>query len=1508
MASYDDEDVGQQSPIDEWLPVGDQLSMQQQRPRDEWLPVSQATRQQSKDEWLPVGQQPEAEGILGTFGREFAHEAGPTVAGAFTGAGTAGAAGTVLGPVGTLLSGLGGAMVGGYAASKAQSAAGNLLGFDDDLQRTANRQAHPWAAAAGDVLPALIPFGWGAKAGQAAAGVGGRALSGAITGGADVASQYAQTGTVDPVTALGSAATGFVAPYSRGFLAPAERLGAQIGERLKPAFHGAAASDTAGTASERAPPPDAKGGNTEQYAKGSDYEEAPDLSARPERPEPVEGSKDGPTPDPTLNAALDAGLKPPEPPPAAAPVEPAAAPTDPRDTPVPAWVTANRQEAIKAYAGTPIEHQVLDLARQGRTAAEIAQATGVDIGTIRHLRDNAGIAPVGPMGGMLTPDLPGRGTPPPPERPEPVEGSKVVETPRTMAADASTLRQAQDAQRAPDDVVRGPAPAAAAGGREYANLVYPEQPSFHDALVSSGHQYTTFEGADGRTYHRYTKGGTPQEALAGVTSAETPRTMAPAPADEAALPPAAEPAAPREAIAQRAPGETVGDALKQPAAAPGDPGAPGGPPRPAFQRLIVNRESNGRYSLTHGEQEIGRYATESEAKNAQKAKNIEIAKQMEAWRAATTPATPREAIAQRAPGETVGDALRRLPGGPGAPGGPPPRFTPPPSPPFTPGQPAPGQPLMPLRQIPGGPAPPGRGGPPPGGPAPPPGPFGKSSGGAAPGGPASMAYAPPQERSWLAEQARQLKLLTGARLGPFGDKAEQLIRGSYGQAQRLFEQSTNALAPHEETIRAMSPADRAAMNNRIEGGDAFPDWKPTPDQQRAMNSIKTVNDMWKDRLSRLGRTAEMDFIQNYLVHMYENPQDAQRFYSEFGKHGGAGSARARTLATYEDAKAAGLKPISDNPIELTTRYGMAMKNFIASNDARERAIADGVAGYFRSGKMVGATGSPEPLQVGGPPPGWKKLNAPTHPQGMDLYAPEDFADRYNTFYSNGMRGLHAPLYDALRNTNAAWTQLELGLNAYHFFTMANEAIISDVKKGFDQIFSGQIKGGLKSIGRAPGAPVLRAIEGRRFQQEYLDPNSANPIASILAEANARPIGRGHASDILGSADAASGRRPEAVRGSFIKNFSPNKISSEFNRAWDEIKQDWGLADTLGKQVQFPFKQASRIIQTTGAPLFDKYIPALKSGVLHSEMAGWLAANPHVDIATPEGRQAAVAAARKIVDSIDNRFGEMIHDNLFMNQTLRQSAMLAMRSFSWTVGAMREIAGGAYGAGKAGVLSIKNQENRFSMAHPEFDPRISYALALPFVVGTISTIYQYLRARERPQDWRDLYAPRTGGTVPGLGGKGKYPEHALMPGFQKDVYGWLMHPLRESYAKLGGLNTTLIEQIANEDWRGDPIYRRGAGPLEQLQERSAHLLGRFGPIGVRNMMKGQPETSHITPLETALGFRAPGVDIQDPAHLENWLKANAAKEWKAKERHEATERRKYARERAYDPREREQAPQ
>lgn len=738
------------------------------------------------------------------------------------------------------------------------------------------------------------------------------------------------------------------------------------------------------------------------------------------------------------------------------------------------------------------------------------------------------------------------------------------------------------------------------------------------------------------------------------------------------------------------------------------------------------------------------------------------------------------------------------------------------------------------------------------------------------GGPTTpnMGHTPPQQQSWLKELWRDVKRKTAAHtLGPEAMEARYLIRSSSGEKHRLAEQTIDLIRGHKDHIDSMSPADHAALIDHAQGGNHFPNFQPTAEQKLYLRDRERSMQEWEAVLHQLPAADQMQFREKYMAQMYENPQAAGgRVFTGMGKRGSAGSTKQRKYDTYMDAEAAGLIRKYNNPIEIDSRYINSIKDFVISRDVVQRGADAGIIQWFDNPKIVGASGSPEPKVTGGPPPGMKELNGvPMKGNSKTAYAPDDFADVYNNFYDKGFGTTpeKATVVEAVRNSANAWTSLELGLNAYHLFTMANEAVITDLTKGFNNILVGQVRKGLKQIAMSPLAPETMRREGKIFQKEYLDPNSTNPIAMILAEANARPIGRGHAADYTFQ-----------ERGAFINKLS--NIEGQLKQARKEIGEDFNKAfgpNATESKILFPIRQAGRILQTTAAPIFDKYIPMLKAGAVHSQFKDWheamVAKNPAFDMVNnPADRRTAVNAGMKIVDSVDNRFGEAIHDNAFMNGMLKQGLMTMMRSYSWTVGAMKEIGGGSAAAGQAlyTLGKTRGAENRFDMTHKDWDPRMAYPLALMFAVSTISTIYQMLRAGEAPESWRDLYAPKTGGTVPGVGGKGMVKEHVLMPGYQKDVLGWAMHPAQEAYNKMGGLPTTAIEQLTGKDWRGDPIVRADANALEGFGQRLGHVLGKLSPISVKNMTKGSEPTSAITWPEKAIGFRAPGAHIQDPAGL------------------------------------------
>ena len=68
------------------------------------------------------------------------------------------------------------------------------------------------------------------------------------------------------------------------------------------------------------------------------------------------------------------------------------------------------------------------------------------------------------------------------------------------------------------------------------------------------------------------------------------------------------------------------------------------------------------------------------------------------------------------------------------------------------------------------------------------------------------------------------------------------------------------------------------------------------------------------------------------------------------------------------------------------------------------------------------------------------------------------------------------------------------------------------------------------------------------------------------------------------------------------------------------------------------------------PLFEKYIPLLKNGAFYENMSKWLMTNPNAT------REEQVNAARQVWDSVDNRFGELVQDNIFMNKVIKQAGL------------------------------------------------------------------------------------------------------------------------------------------------------------------------------------------------------------------------------------------------------------
>lgn len=712
------------------------------------------------------------------------------------------------------------------------------------------------------------------------------------------------------------------------------------------------------------------------------------------------------------------------------------------------------------------------------------------------------------------------------------------------------------------------------------------------------------------------------------------------------------------------------------------------------------------------------------------------------------------------------------------------------------------------------------------------------------------------------------KIFTPEALGSEAEKAVGSIRREQGIAARDTATTAQSIEQFYPTVNALPDVERFDLMKYMEGRSSGATVNPT--LQPLADTLRTAFEQRKAKIAAMPSHQQMQFVEDYYPHFWKDPNAAAGFVASHGvgKQGSGASMKARSIPTIEDGIAAGLQPVTTNPLEATMRYVTSMDKFIAQQRVLQEHVADGTIRYIQP-KVMGASGHPESFKV---PPGYVPLEGrgAVNATGGRAYAPENFARIYNNFISRGFEGIgtgeYAGAYNAARQTSNAVTALELSLSGYHALTMAQESVVNELARAIQQGGRRGTNPGRAALTalKAPFAPVTLARTGGKVERGALGAGPMTPemsnIVDILTEAGARFKGREHAADLGSSA-----------LGSFFKAWQRGSLKTE-------MAADMAAAKTgIKPAAAVTARNVGRVMDTVMQPIFEVYIPKLKNGAAYENMADWLKANPTAS------RQEAVAAARKIVDSVDNRFGEMIQDNLFWNKFLKQSSMLGLRSYSWTMGSAREIAGGATdtlaGLGKGGMTQ-----------------RQAYVIALPIVYAMQGALYQYMKTGEAPKDLQDLMAPRTGGTDVTSG----EPERIVPPGYMKDVFGWATHPRQEFGNKIATAPKLAFEMASSgKDWRGDPI----APPAEDdtsmpanvpswLRAYFTHVAEALGPISVKSALKGQKEGSNLNAFERILGVQPAGMEKTAPEGFAVMMHRKELREWQRKQMHDEMEKSKY----------------
>lgn len=662
------------------------------------------------------------------------------------------------------------------------------------------------------------------------------------------------------------------------------------------------------------------------------------------------------------------------------------------------------------------------------------------------------------------------------------------------------------------------------------------------------------------------------------------------------------------------------------------------------------------------------------------------------------------------------------------------------------------------------------------------------------------------------------------------------IRQGRGPAAQKTAQIQDGLEKFGKSFGGMSDADHLSfihyMETRSSGGELPENLK---EMQPAADLIKDIYAKMGDEMRKA--FPDVGLRKDYFTHQFEDQKAADKFFSDWvSKQGSERSLKSRAFPTLEEAMEAGLKPKSTNPIETVMNYVMNMNNLIAAHKTVELAKEAGIADYFPKGEQ---------------PDGWVPMNGNLAEQGGKiLYAPEDAARVYNNDISEKASGPAGDIIDAYQRTNNFVSKLVLGLSGYHFTATTMASMASDVAQG-------TLKGTMRAF-----TPLVETRQGSNLINGYLGrtelPPELQKTLDLAVKNNTINVKQ---QDYWKAGPAKD----------YIDAFKTGSLSTELKAAGQTLKDN-----PVTGPVRILANEVGRVMDTVSKPLFDYYIPRLKISANIAELHAWLEKNPDATLEEQD------RAAQDIGNSIDNRFGEMMRDNLFWHQLTRQTLQLALLSYSWVTGAARMVKGttdiAQTALGKIGIMEGK-----------QLSSNARYLLGMAATYAVVNGARSYIGTGQAPDEWKDFVYPRTGGVTP----QGK-DERELLPSHIGQFTNYLHSGLGELGNELSPGLKLMYHITSNSDFRGLPITNENNSwfSSQRWGDYLKYVLGENTPIGIKNFLQGEKKGSNISTLEQTLGARPAPRFITDPEGYDAMMKRTNDKAYQRKLRSDASMARQY----------------
>jgi hypothetical protein len=641
-------------------------------------------------------------------------------------------------------------------------------------------------------------------------------------------------------------------------------------------------------------------------------------------------------------------------------------------------------------------------------------------------------------------------------------------------------------------------------------------------------------------------------------------------------------------------------------------------------------------------------------------------------------------------------------------------------------------------------------------------------------------------------------------------------------------------------VERWSSFDRRDFTNKMERGVDQGD----PFKNQLAGMLREALDQARNRITAVnGNFAH--YLENYFPHMYDNVGKVREMVQQTrGLTGDQSFLKSRELDLINDAYRAGFKEKTDNPIRSVLARVEQMERYSMKEYLKKQAIDSGVAKLIDHNESV--------------PAGYATVNDPAFQSGTARwFLPKEMAKKFNTFTSEGYAGSRLaglPIYDAFKSVTNVQNSAQLSWSALHGFFGGVNSYLTEQARGSARMANAVLRGDFKSGDFTKGLQILanspriwRTVSmGTDLIAHIKNPTQFQDYASLQHDM----LSGGNA---LARYFKDSGVSLQDLGTSFNRggmhvkdNYYGESWADKFNDSMARAKDDALSGPQRGKAfIGATLNKTMQIASWPTRQIMDELIPALKAGHFA------LQAGDILGSADGKSFNEVTNAMGKVADNMDDRFGQVVYDNMFfMNKAAKDIMQVIMRSPGWNIGTARAIGGGIADA-VAAARDAVTKKQKFQISD-----RTAYLGAMVANTMLANAVGTMLMSGSMPHG-ADYFFARTG-TLDANG----QPNRIMPKMYFYDAVNFAKHPGTSTLHKMNPTLGTLSDLWTNKTFYGSEIYDPGSTLGARLGQMANFTASEEMPFSYSNYKEAQArgESTFMSVVGSMTGVNPAPKDI------------------------------------------------